>query len=196
MTGHSDRRGRARLRQRLPDILLEAFSVVFAVLLALGVDDWQEARRNEEMAAYARRSITAELTANERELREAQQDNRVMLRHLRQQLAARDTSSGTIRFDVDMNVAQLTSPAWSLAQATQALRYMDYDWLLRTSRLYDFQALVADDQRDLLQMLGEISQANDTGVEQFQGRLAIDLVLGDSLLAAYRRFLAGETGAP
>jgi hypothetical protein len=93
---------------------------------------------------------------------------------------------------VDVNVAQLTPPAWSLVQATEALRYMDYG----TSRLYDFQALVADDRRELLRMLGGISQANDAGLEHFQGRLAIDLVLGDSLLAAYRRFLTEETGSP
>ena len=190
MTEEPETPRRSRLRERLPDILIEVFSVVLAVLLALGVDDWREGRQNEERAAFARRSITAEIRANEAELRQAQQDNRVMLRDLQRQLRARDTSR-TVRFDVDMNVAQLAAPAWNLAQATQALRYMDYDWLLRTSRLYDFQALVTDDQRDLLQMLGRISQAGDTGLEEFQGRLAIDLVLGDSLVAAYQRFLAG-----
>jgi hypothetical protein len=189
MTSHREPRGRSRFRERLPDILIEVGSVLFAVLLALGVDDWREARRNEELAEFARRSIVAELRANEKELREAQSDNRLVLERIQRQLSARDTSR-TVRFEVDVNVAQLTSPAWDLARATEALRYMDYDWLLETSRLYDLQALLASDQRELLHDLGGMIQSNDAGIDQFRGRLSIDLTLGDSLLSAYRRFLA------
>jgi hypothetical protein len=54
---------RPRLREKLPELLLEAVSVVFAVLLALAVDEWREPRSRNTLAARA--SILEEIRLEE-----------------------------------------------------------------------------------------------------------------------------------
>lgn len=56
------------LREKVPEILLEIFSVVLAVLLALAVDDWRERRDNAISAQQAREAVLAEIRANHDDL--------------------------------------------------------------------------------------------------------------------------------
>jgi len=57
------------LRAKLPEILLEAASVLVAVLLAFAVDEWRDAREKRQLADRARSTVVAELRVNREELR-------------------------------------------------------------------------------------------------------------------------------
>ncbi len=57
-------RRRSALRRKLPELLVEGFSVALAVLLALAVDEWRENRSNLELAQRAEASIMAEVGSN------------------------------------------------------------------------------------------------------------------------------------
>ena len=59
------------LRNKLPSLFLEAFSVVLAVLLALAVDQWREDRANAALAQLAADRIESEVRANRQELSRA-----------------------------------------------------------------------------------------------------------------------------
>ena len=59
-----DRSRRSGLRDKLPELLIEAGSVAFAVLLALFVDQWRENRSNIQLAERAEESIMAEVRNN------------------------------------------------------------------------------------------------------------------------------------
>ena len=54
--------------RRLGALLMEAFMVVFAVLVALGVDQWREDRDVAAQVARAEAGVEAELRANQAEL--------------------------------------------------------------------------------------------------------------------------------
>ena len=68
----SDAPARARLRERLrdklPEIFIEAGSVVLALLLAFAVNEWHDRRQEDERAAVAREAILRELHANASEI--------------------------------------------------------------------------------------------------------------------------------
>src|SRR5262245_21856053 len=75
-----------RLRDKLPELLLEAASVVFAVLLALAVDEWRETQSQKALAARARASILEEIRGNESELRNTRDKNRALLQRIEKAL--------------------------------------------------------------------------------------------------------------
>jgi len=82
---------RRRLREKLPEILIEAASVVLALLLALGASAWHERNQDIERAQTARAAILAELRNNRTELgknREATTRNLAILNEM-----AKDESS-------------------------------------------------------------------------------------------------------
>jgi hypothetical protein len=60
---------RGHVRQKLPEILIDAGSIVLAILLAFAVDEWRERRSQQALAERARRTIVLELKANQSELR-------------------------------------------------------------------------------------------------------------------------------
>ena len=66
--------GRAGLRDRVPELLLEAVFVVFAVLVALAVDECWEGREEQELARVAQENVAAEIDANLDELTRADRD--------------------------------------------------------------------------------------------------------------------------
>ena len=59
---------RERLREKLPEIVIEAGSVVLALLLALAVNQWNERQQENERAAIAHNAILAELRSNRQEI--------------------------------------------------------------------------------------------------------------------------------
>ena len=57
------------LRTRLPELALEAVMIVFAVLVALGFEEWRDERQMQEFADRARAAVLAEIRANLDEFR-------------------------------------------------------------------------------------------------------------------------------
>ncbi len=60
------------------------------------------------------------------------------------------------KLDFPLNMADLSSSAWRTAERTGALSYMDYAEVQRYSKLYDFQDLIVERQRN---MLGQLAAA-------------------------------------
>jgi hypothetical protein len=177
---------RRTLREKLPEIMLEAASVVFAVLLALGVDEWRDVRAKQELAVRAQASVVAEVRGNLGELRQTWQTNRQVLAELSRQAQAVDSpATRRLTGSVDISLAQLSSAAWQTAQATQASASIDYDWMLRAARLYDLQALYAQSQAAVLDDLSRIDPDARRSLLSLRARLAVQQELGAGLLKAY-----------
>ena len=62
-------------RSSIKKALLEIFSIVLAVLLALGVSEWQEDRRESELAAIALENVRMELESNRTTLEVIHENN-------------------------------------------------------------------------------------------------------------------------
>jgi hypothetical protein len=193
---------RGRLREKLPELLLEAGSVVFAVLLALGVDEWRERRNQEALAERARVSILEEIRANREELRNTREANRALLQKIEAALprlaedpGARLEEGSDVQLAINYQLALLSSAAWQTAQMTQAAHFIDYDWVTRVSRVYDQQALYLTSQSGIVELISSLAEMEQDDPHRMftimLHRLRINLDLQEALLAEYGEILGG-----
>jgi hypothetical protein len=187
---------RGRLREKLPELLLETVSVVFAVLLALGVDEWRERRNQEALAERARASILEEVRANREELRGTREANRALfekieaaLPRLAEDPGARIEEGSDVQLAVTYQVALLSSASWQTAQMTQAAHFLDFDWVTRISRVYDQQALYLTNQSGIVELISSMAEIEEDDPHRMftiiAHRLGINLAMQDSLLEMY-----------
>ena len=184
-----------RVRAKLPEILTEFLSVVFAVLLALGVDEWRQDRENAKLAARARESILVEIRTNRDRLRGNLESNRKGLAAI-----APDEELGPgskVKLELGMVWVGLSSAAWQSAQTTQAARFFDYTWLMNMAGVYENQALYTNSQADLFQHIGGAIGEPDKRVSAraVRGRMYMLLQVAENLINHYSQAL-GEKPPP
>lgn len=125
---------RGFLRARLPTLVLEAAMVVFAVLVALGVEEWREERQRAEFADRVRASVEREVEANIEELRTTGPDLERTAERMAEVLREGDLS---LLGNVSMTLPDFSAAAWRAAQASEVARDLDYEWLIGVSRAYE-----------------------------------------------------------
>ena len=111
-------------------LLLEAFSIVFAVVLALGVDEWRETRHLEEKAQKAHAHILEEVRSN-RTFFASLHTNREIGFQLTQAMF-QGTAEASVRVEVwdESKVAGNFSSWLSLLVTAEASLLQTYDALL------------------------------------------------------------------
>ena len=137
----SETEGALSRRSWISRVLVESVLVVGSILLALGLDEWNEDREFEDLASRS-------LVNFEREI----QQNRLRLEDvtpfhvgLRDVLANMDAGGADVPATTIRNIlegfqpALLVSTAWETAVATGALGYMDYDVVSGLSLTYSLQ---------------------------------------------------------
>lgn len=115
--------------------------VVFAVLVAFGVEEWREERQLRQFAASARAAIELEMQENLDEFRSSQPSLRSLLQRLVVFVQAEDESDPVFgdssSFEISLSLPNVSSAAWRTAQTSEAAPYFDYDWIIRVSQVYD-----------------------------------------------------------
>jgi hypothetical protein len=213
--GRSTRR--RRLRQSLPELLIEASWVVFAVLVAFAVDEWREHRADLELAARARTSILAELRANRDEVGGVVPQNTAHLAHATALAAsarnegekaagakAADEKDGgePLTIELSWEVAQVSFASWQAAQSTRATQFLDYNWVVRVARLYEVQHLYNAAQEHLVFALSEGSGSSKDPAQghaelrRIRRQMDILSTLEKNLLARYDEFLKAPPPPP
>jgi hypothetical protein len=184
------RRVGARIRPKLPEILIEAMSVVCAVLLALAVDEYRQDRENASRAARARESILAELRTNRDLLRRSLNANRKGLAAIAPEEELGPGSK--TKLELGLVWYGLSSAAWQSAQNTQAMNRMDYNWLIKTAAVYEFQFMYGRHQEELFRHIGVASTEPDKriGARAVRGRLFMLLQVAENLIQMYDGALA------
>lgn len=172
------------MRRKLPELLLEAVSVVFAVLVALGVDEWRQDRENLRLAHRALTGIAAEIQGNLGELDGAREANQAML----EQLEAAVSSESPQSFGVQFEYALLSSAAWQTSQVTQAIHFVDYGLVQRIARVYDLQTLFVEGQRGLVEQMS-VGLGPESPLAPLQRRLEVLSLLEAGLTQSYRDIL-------
>ena len=195
----ADGRPRTSLRAKLPELALEATSVVFAVLLALAVDEWRDDRAEQRRAQRARAAIEHELHANAVELDASLAANRAAVERLRSTIAAVERGEA-VEVGLTYQLAELSSAAWDSARLTGAVGGLELDWLIGVSRLYEVQRLYVEGQQQLADRLAGMGEAIGAGDPQpvlggLAGRADNLLALGEKLRERYGQHLAAPVGA-
>jgi hypothetical protein len=129
---------RERLLEKLPEILIEAASVVIALLLALALNQWNENRETRTRADAARAAILGELRANREEIGEQIPKLKAIVSTL-SATASGSTPPPSREMQVNLGVALLSAAAWHAALATQASQTIDFAWMTRVAKVYELQ---------------------------------------------------------
>ena len=182
------------LRRKAPEIALEFLSVVFAVLLALLLNEWRENRHEAALAGKARGDIISEVRANEKGLRDKAGVNQEVLENLKH-LVAGTVPPETQDLDITFHYSLLSSSAWRAAQMTRATHALDYRWMARITTVYDLQE-ICDRQASLLmdQLMVLVPEELQAGKElqSLYRRMTNVLSLQETMRAAYRKILQAE----
>ena len=182
------------MRRKLPELLLEAAMIFFAVTLALAAEEWRENRDRLELANRALRSVSEELRSNLEELDRTGELNRDRLEAATTVLAELEAGRDQGDADVGLEVALLSAAAWQSAQMSQAVQYFDFDAMRRLSEVYEIQDLYDRMQTaavDNMTRLMRTAEEDPVGaVRQVVISLTVLSDLQGSLVEVYREALA------
>lgn len=180
-----------RLREKLPELVLEAAMVVFAVLVALGAQEWWEERERYELADRAMTQILDEIQSNIGELDEARERNQEFLSSV---IAADQAGELPSDFDLVFEYSLLSTSAWETAQMTQATQYLPLGRVQELARLYGLQDLFGRSQDDVLNVILSIDRVTRDDPNEIPSHLLAPVAnamgMEAALMAAYDTLLA------
>lgn len=169
--------------------LVEIFSIVLGVLLALRLNEWRQHRANQALANVALKNVAREIQSNESVLKRIHQNN---VRALRQPSATSGPSGGgEIRFVPGL---QLKSTAWQTMASAGIVNFVDYQIVLNLSDLYSVQDVYQQTGRLLVEAALNISAyaaatAHNVSERifenQFEDYLEMTLKIEEELLNEY-----------
>lgn len=184
---------RRRLDEKLPEILIEAGSVLLALLLAFAANSWHERSEDLERAARARAAIIAELKENRAEVANSRKGVDGMQGELNVALHA---TQPVHAISLQLGLALVSKAAWHTAQATQVVRNVDYAWVIKVAKVYELQDLYVQAQNRVVEELSDIASAKiETQADvakQMLGRVNAMADIGKGLDAAYTDVLADQ----
>ena len=174
-------------------LLIEVFSIVLAVLLALWMNQWRETRANRALAETALANIELELRSNQDLLLLLNKNNQSVIASINDEDAETENSAPFVPG------LQLQEIAWDALQSTGASSYVDYGTVLMLSKLYSIQEVYKDLGSQVVQAeLNSAAYAVAAGttideeqkLEQFSGFLELLVAIEIQLLQAYEVTLA------
>ncbi|NQU28607.1 MAG: hypothetical protein HQ528_09990 [Candidatus Marinimicrobia bacterium] len=173
-------------------IIIEIVSVMFAVLVALGVDQWWEDRENLELAAKLKVGIENEIKNNLEEIKGTHENytstNDSLIVYLSKPEIDLDN------FNLNLELALLTSATWNTAQMLKAIHSMDYEWIIEVSTVYELQTIYLESQKQFLDVMGRLAEEDieENPKKMFRvlvGRLMILNTLQEGLIEGYSDLL-------
>lgn len=148
----------SRQSRRLLTILAEVVSVVFAVLVALAVDEWWEDREEVRMAERSLEVVAREIRENRAELLDDGGTGAAdpTGAGLDSAIAAFRAGREPSEVKVHWSVALLSSAAWETAQLTGTVGRMPLDLVVDLAQLYEFQRFYSRSQDQLTATIADI----------------------------------------
>lgn len=173
-------------------ILIEVLSVMFAVLVALGVDQWWEERENIELGNKLKADIELEIQKNLEEIKVTHENYSSTSDTLLIHLAKPEVSLDSVR--INLELAILTSATWHMAQMLRAIHYMDYKWVIKVATQYELQDIYLETQKQFLEVLGRLAEEDaeenpQKMLRSLVGRLMILTSLQEGLIEGYTDLL-------
>jgi hypothetical protein len=144
------------------DYVFQFITITAGVLIALLINGLVQWNADRALVAQARATIAREIAANKQDLESTLPGIRSDLDKLNaavtfanEILAKKPSTIRSLTFNI--NLADLSASGWRTAERTGALAHMDYAEVQRYSRLYDFQDLIAAQQRTLVGQLADVT---------------------------------------
>lgn len=110
-------------------IAIEVYSVVLAVLLALGVDEWRENRKNEKLAKQAEYNIKKEIKVNIKRLEDISANYRKDIIIVDSLLNVCQNSKGEISLPVN-SFTLISNTVWETVKSTKTINHIELNTVL------------------------------------------------------------------
>lgn len=124
--------------------------VVFAVLVALAVEQWREDQERQELADRATAAVVAEIQSNLEELRKSRAMNEGLLEMV---IAADQADELPDDFNLTFDYSILSTAAWETARVTQATHYMPLERVQSVAKSYNLQELFERSQDEVMDFI-------------------------------------------
>ena len=172
-------------------IAVEVFSVVFAVLLALGLNNWWQERSNEKLGEEALKNIVLEMERNMHELDTAMEQLQSQLDLLNSERERYENNKdSTLTLGYSHTV--LSDNAWKTANITQAVLYVDPELIMEISDLYSVQELYSDFGNNYFKQYSSLEfnkEGNSfTALNSNIKQVEISMIFAEQLREGYREF--------
>ena len=142
--------------RRFAALVAEAAMVVFAVLVALAVDQWRVDREVAGQVARARAGMEAELRANQQEIRSGVASVQTIYDAVSSLVARLRAGEITGEAGLGGELPDSSDAAWETARITGDVAHIPYEWILQTARVYETQALAREAQGRVLSVMGGV----------------------------------------
>lgn len=188
------------IRRRLPRILAEIASVIFAVLVALTADEWWEEREEIADAERMTGAIVEEIRGNRQELLDPDEPDpaNAIMADLDSAIALLRDGREPDGLSVTWDVALLSSAAWEAAQVSRATQHMELDLLIDLAQIYEFQRMYAETQDDLVSLISDLPAGMESAPLQtllsVRSRFAVASNLRSTLATIYACRLSDMEG--
>jgi len=143
---------RDHIREKLPEIAVEAFSVALAVGLALAIDNWKEDRSLNRQANALRQAVAAEMRSNLDELQRVLPKINSNLAEAEHVVKSEADAEQPSRLEVTSAV--LTAAAWQTTQnSNNAVERLSPAWRIKVAKAYELQELYQRQQESAMDAL-------------------------------------------
>lgn len=178
-------------KRRLPiqTLVIEVFSIVLGVLLALGMNQWREQRSHQSQADSALQHITNELHANLELLTLLHENNTATLAAMFEEQDVEEEEDGSF-----IPGLQLRETAWETLLSTGLSNYVDYETILMLSEVFSIQSIYKQTGMQLTEAFMNVAayaSASGTDVNnlhlqrQFASYFEMLVTLEEALLDSY-----------
>ncbi len=149
-------------KYNLGDYAFQFITITIGVLIALLINGLVEWNRDRELVADARRMIALEIADNKKDIDATLSGVKgdiekfeSAIQFATDMLTKKKTTITELNFH--LNLADLSATSWRTAERTGALSHMEYSEVQKYSKLYDFQDLIVEQQRNLVGQLGLVT---------------------------------------
>lgn len=144
---------RDHIREKLPEIAVEAFSVALAVGLALAIDNWKEDRSLNRQAGALRQAVAAEMRSNRDELRRVLPKINSNLAEA-ERIVKSESAAEQQPSQLEVTSAVLTAAAWQTTQnSNNAVERLPPAWRIKVAKAYELQELYQRQQEAAMDAL-------------------------------------------
>ena len=131
-----------RNREYLIKILIEIFSVIFAVVLALFINEHRSRKENIQYAEIAIHNIRVECDSNRYNLELAVHRHDTLINILDSIITLYEQNKTGLQLSVNsLSVENISGAAWEATKNTNAINYIDFNLLMEISANYDEQKI-------------------------------------------------------
>lgn len=180
----------------------EMIGIIFAVLLALWLEEWREDVERQDRAGEFVERIRLEVEKNRADIFDAIVENQKSIDGIKKAFADDSVDLQTLAPFLGISGGSTSNAAWTSAQMTQAISEMPVETVMTLSAVYDTQAFYAGYVKHFFERYTDIVVAIEQGQDvraaarRFQRNMEIANSIGRQVIDDYDAFLGTETVYP